>query len=62
MPLIKMSNKSSEMPDSPRDYMKKKRRKRRTMVADAETQAGAMDDDATKRSRKRNQMLIDAAG
>ena len=50
------------MPDSPRDYMKKKRRKRRTMVADAETQAGAMDDDATKRSRKRNQMLIDAAG
>lgn len=62
MPLIKMTDKSSEKPIGPKDYMKKRKRQRRKLYADAETKAGAMDDDATKRSRKRNQMLIDAAG
>lgn len=58
MALIKQTEKSSEKPMMPRDYMS--RPKRRRMVAD--TEPGAVDDDAGKRIKDRRKMLEEAAG
>lgn len=61
--LIKETIKSSEKPGGYTNYMSpmKKKRKRR-MYADEDTEAGAVDDDATERIKKRNKMLEEAAG
>ena len=59
MSLIKRTEKFSEKPMMPRDYMS--RPKRRRMVAD-KTEAGAVDDNARKRMEDRRKALEEAAG